>query len=242
MSKKVVLHGLCDMHCHVLPHMDDGCASVEQSLQVLRMNRRQNIDRVVATSHYYPTEPISKFLDRREKAVTQLYDAIQSQDDTLPSLTLGAEVAYHTGLLQARHIERLCIGSSGYLLLELPFRKWPSQVFTDIHILRSTLGITPIIAHLERYLKVQDTKTVNRLLEMDVLVQMNAGYLLNFWTQRKAKHLMKSGVVQLLGSDCHNTTNRPPNLGKGYEYLCKSGMTDIAEDLIHNSHVVLSDA
>ena len=116
------------------------------------------------------------------------------------------------------------MGESRYLLLELPFSRWPREVLRDIHAMGSVRGITPILAHIERYFGIQDRDTMEEILDSEALIQMNAEYLLNPRTRRKGRSLLKSGAVQLLGSDCHNMTNRPPNLGEAAAYLEKKGM------------------
>lgn len=224
-----------DVHCHLLPGMDDGCKTVEESLQVLQRSSEQNIRAIAATPHYYPKETVSNFLARRRLAAQALVEGITNANIRHPAVYLGAEVAYHSGLIYEEQLERLCIGQSNYLLLELPFSKWQPSVLRDVRTIRGVRGIVPIIAHLERYLKLQDKRTIEELLDCDALIQMNAEYILNPKTKRMAKKLLKRGVVQLLGSDCHNMTSRPPNLGLAYEQLLDWNMVETARKLDLNS-------
>ena len=112
----------------------------------------------------------------------------------------------------------------------MPFAAWSSHVIREVGSICNIRGIVPIIAHIERYLPMQSRQTLGSLLEQDVLVQMNAGELLRFGSRRQARNLLQSGMVQLLGSDCHNMTTRAPNLGAAIEYLRKRGMdAELAE-------------
>lgn len=229
---------LYDVHCHVLPGIDDGCATVEESLEVLIESSRQNIAMIAATPHYYPNESITQFLKRRRTAAQKLIEALDTKRIPRPGILLGAEVAYHVGLVHEENLTSLCIGKTSYLLLELPFKKWSASVLRDIQTMRNTRGIIPIIAHLERFFPYQDKKTIQELLEMDVLVQMNAEYILDPRTKRNAKKLLKQDVIQLLGSDCHNTTSRPQQLEQAFMQLKKWGMSDIAAEICQNSSFV----
>ncbi|MPN44280.1 Tyrosine-protein phosphatase CpsB [bioreactor metagenome] len=79
-------------------------------------------------------------------------------------------------------------------------------------------GLTPVIAHIDRYLNhKEDAVKIKELLAMGAVLQMNSRYLLHFLTRRKAVALIRQNAVSLLGSDCHNTTTRPPDLAAAWE-------------------------
>lgn len=236
------MFGICDLHGHFLPGMDDGCKTAEESLQVLQSSSAQGIGCMFATPHYYPVETVAAFLQRRQAAHDRLAAYLADRNASVPEICLGAEVAYRTGISREDDLDRLCLGNSRYLLLELPFRRWDSNVVRDIQIICSTRNITPILAHIERYLDLQTRESLNSVLEQDVLVQMNAGNFLRFGSRRTAVKLLKKGVVQLLGSDCHNMTTRPPNLGQALEYLQKHGMKDIAQNIGDFSMQIFDEA
>lgn len=215
---------ICDMHSHVLPGMDDGCKTAEEALLVLQESYQQGVSAMFATPHYYPVESVDAFLSRREAAWQRLSDQIQQVDTQVPRLCLGAEVAYRPGLCYEENLQKLCLGNSGYLLLELPFSRWSRDVFRDIRNMYSVKGITPILAHIERYLSIQTADMLEQVLELDALIQMNAESLLHFGRRRRHSKLLEKGLVQLLGSDCHNTTSRPQNLQAGIAYLEKRSL------------------
>jgi len=220
-----------DLHCHVLPGMDDGCRDCVEAAAVLAESYAQGITAVAATPHYYPTESVGQFLERRQASYEQLTDYLGNHDITVPKLCLGAETAYRPGISAEPRLEELCYGSSPYLLLELPFRRWDASVLLEVRMIRNVRGLIPVIAHLERYLKFQDKKTLAELLETDVCIQMNAGYLLDRWTRGRAKRMIRNGIIQILSSDCHNAESRPQNLGEAYRLLEKSGLEEEAEEM-----------
>ena len=213
---------ICDLHSHILPDMDDGCKTAEESLQVLQESAQQGIAAMFATPHYYPVEPVDAFLARREAAWERLSKAIPNGAQQIPQLCLGAEVAYRPGLCYEEKLSALCLGSSRYMLLELPFSRWNREMLRDIRNICSVKGITPILAHIERYLSIQTRDMLEQVLELDVLAQMNTESLLRFGQRRRNSRLLENGTVQLLGSDCHNT--RPQNMQAGIAYLEKRSL------------------
>ena len=100
----------------------------------------------------------------------------------------------------------------------------------------------PVLAHIERYLDNQRPETINQLLNLNVLVQMNAEPLLRFGSRRQARMMLCNGVVQLLGSDCHNLTSRPPNLGQALAYLEKKRMDDQLYAVARLSQSIFAEA
>lgn len=215
---------LYDLHGHFLPGMDDGCKTVEESIQVLKSSWSQGVRAMFATPHYYPRESVDAFLKRRKAAAMALWAHVQKANVEVPVICLGAEVAYRSGIVYEEQLAQLCLGHSNYLLLELPFVRWSSEVLRDVYAIQNVRGITPVLAHIERYFGLQDKATIADILDSEVLIQMNGEYLLNSKTRRRGRILLESGAVQLLGSDCHNMTKRPPNLGQAASYLEKRGM------------------
>ena len=232
---------LCDVHGHFLPGMDDGCQTTAEAVQLLKDSYAQGVRRMFATPHYYPVESIETFLERREKAYQVLADAIAGEED-IPQICLGAEVAYRSGLGYTEDLSRLCLGSSRYLLLEMPFQRWNREILRDVRNICASSGITLVIAHIERYLDVVQKELLNELLEMDVLVQMNAECLLQPKTRRLGRKLLKQGSVHLLGSDCHNRTDRAPNMGKAVEYLSKKRQIEELEQVCRLSNELFGEA
>ena len=116
-------------------------------------------------------------------------------------------------------IEKLCIEGTSYILVEMPFEKWTDEMIRNIERL-STRGFVPIIAHVDRYINFQHgLNRFYQLQEIGAMLQMNADYLTNFWTKRKALSFFKRGLISALGSDGHNMTSRPPKIKDAYDYL-----------------------
>lgn len=230
--EKAKMDGWVDLHSHVLPEMDDGCKNCEESGIVLAQSLEQGIQGIAATPHYYPIETVEQFLKRRQQSYESLLKYIKKNNLRTPRICLGAEVAYRTGISHEPSLKKLCYGSSEYLLFELPFQKWKPSVLQEIYVIRNTRGIIPVIAHVERYMKFQDRKTLSELFDMDIVIQMNAEYLLHGWLERrKAFRMIRNKKIQILSSDCHNIEKRPPNLESGIQQLQKAGLDDHIEEL-----------
>jgi protein-tyrosine phosphatase len=137
---------MIDIHSHVLPGMDDGAKDPEESRELINVLQDQGVTLLVLTPHYYPhQERLSDFLIRREKAY-------QSISDSDIEMILASETYLSEPLLSYDSIEALCIGDTGYLLLELPYLdKWGSSVMKQIEQLIAKYNVKPIIAHIERY-------------------------------------------------------------------------------------------
>ena len=205
---------LTDFHSHILPGMDDGSCDVETSLEMLRREKTQGIARVVATPHFYARyEGPDHFLERRNRAEHQLRRAMDAHG-ALPELLVGAEVRYFAGIAESEWLPQLTIRGTGSVLIELPSGPWTDAMLRSLADIYEKRGITPIIAHLDRYIAPFRTRGLPRKLQqLPVLVQANADFFLDRATAGLAMKLLKADQIQLLGSDCHNLTTRRPNLG-----------------------------
>ena len=202
-----------DFHTHILPGIDDGSSSVEESLAMLQMEKEQGASLVVATPHFYPqNDRPEKFLQRRKAAFEQLTEKI-SPDDKLPQIILGAEVYYFKGIGQWEGLRDFAIENTNYLLLEMPMVKWDSRMYDDIYDIYRSQGLVPIIAHLDRYINIFNVKgVVDNLSELPVVIQANASFFLDKSSKRLALKLLKNNGITIIGTDCHNLQSRKPNL------------------------------
>ena len=119
---------MIDFHTHILPGIDDGSRSTDESIQMLRA--MPEVTHVVATPHFYAWENTpERFLRRRTAAWEQLRERL---DDTAPDIRLGAEVCYFEGICRSDELHSLCIEGTNMLLLEMPFEKWSSRALHDL--------------------------------------------------------------------------------------------------------------
>lgn len=229
---------IIDMHCHILPGVDDGARDVETSLAMLEASRAQGVQYMVATPHFYATrDRVDTFLDRRREAWETLKSRMGAD---YPGIVLGAEVAFFRGISRAERLEALKIEGTDCLLLEMPFRPWSEDDVDEVSEILEKHGYTIILAHVERYLAMRgNADYIGNLLELPVLAQINAESLLD-WRQRgKLIKMVRNGQVHLLGSDCHGIHHRPPNLGEGREILRKKTGTEYLDRIDRRSEELL---
>lgn len=207
-------HSLIDFHSHILPGIDDGSGSVKESLAMLKREAEQGIRHVVATPHFYPRyDTPERFLSRRREAELRLREAMEAHPG-LPRLSIGAEVHYFPGISESDILAELTIDQKPCILIEMPQTTWNHAMYRELEGIRVKQGLTPIVAHMDRYIRPFRTQRIpERLEELPVLVQANAEFFLEKSTARMALRLLREDKIQLLGSDCHNLDSRAPNLG-----------------------------
>ncbi len=230
---------MTDFHSHILPAIDDGSQSVEESIELLKMLKAQGIDRVYATPHFYPSrDNPDRFLSRRERAYQKLKRAMQDGD--YPEILLGAEVAYFPGISKIKNLQDFRLEGSKILLLEMPVSEWSEYTLRELTEISCLGDTTVLIAHAERYAHYQKKVAMSRLLDMGIIMQSNASYILNTKTRRKAMKLIKKNTMHLIGSDCHNTSDRAPRIGEAYELIKKKLGDDAIKhfDELYNSLLI----
>lgn len=203
---------MIDFHTHILPGMDDGSRSVEQSLEMLNIEARQGITGVVLSSHFYADENnIDAFLQRRQAAFDRL---AQQYSKDMPRLYLGAEVQYFEGIGRCDDLSRLCISGTDLLLLEMPMTPWSKRMVDDVIQLNKRSDIRIVIAHLDRYFDCQPKALWRRLVDVGFLIQINTSAFRHFRSRMIVMNMLKRGQVHFLGTDCHGVHSRSPEWTK----------------------------
>ena len=223
---------MVDLHTHILCGMDDGAKDVQTGLRMLEVQRKQGVDTVVLTPHFYrDREHVSHFLARRQEAWDRLRPHLTKEH---PGILLGAEVAWVPNLADCEQLDRLCIGRTKHMLLELPYTPWHSSLTNQLYDLMSRTGITPILAHLERYWKLQRREQVEEILSLDLPVQISASALLDFFTRGQSLRILRCHG-HVLASDCHDLTRRKPDLAEGMAVVTKKLGHFAAKELDNNA-------
>ncbi len=215
---------MVDFHTHILPGIDDGSRDVELSLQMLYEELKNGVDHVVFTPHFYADhDSIDNFLKRRERSCRKLMAEIESDEElSRIKYAFGAEVYYFGGIGNAADVRKLCILDTDILLLEMPFCQWTDAMYEDVAKLIRKQKLTIILAHIERYIDFQKKKDVwDRIFELPVIPQMNAGPFMDWKRRRKVLKLADAQEMILLGSDAHNMDSRKPNLAAACSWIQK---------------------
>lgn len=216
---------MLDIHSHVLPKMDDGSKSTDESLELLRMSKSQGVDTIFATSHFYAShEDPDRFLLRRDHAWKKLESRLTAEH---PAVLLGAEVLYYPGISESEKAASLSIAGTDLILIEMPFYPWSSRIFDELERFSSMCHLTVILAHIDRYRRSQKKTVFNEMFEHPFLFQLNADAFLDFSTRRFALDMMKAESIDFLGSDCHNLSARPPRLADAKKVIEKKCGADV---------------
>lgn len=211
-----------DFHSHILPGIDDGSASVEESIALLKLEAEQGIRHVIATPHFYAQEDSpDRFLRRRADAEARLREAMTGYQN-LPQVSVGAEVYYFHGISNADALPELTIAGKRCILIEMPMPPWSRRMYAELENMASQRDLIPVIAHIDRYIGPFRTHGIpDRLRELPVVIQANASFFLYGATRAMALRMLKEDRIHLLGSDCHNLKSRQPNLGQALELIKK---------------------
>ncbi len=205
---------MIDIHCHILPGVDDGPAESEESVRMLRMAAEQGCEVMIATPH-----------QRREwecpprQGLEALLGDLQRAVGPRPRLELGAEV--HVGadlLVDLESPDRrglLTLAGSDHLLLEFPSSFQPREIKAVVHEVH-VLGLRSVVAHPEFVAGLQTLEANEELVQMGARLQVTASSLLGGAgrvRQKFVRQLIDLELVDFVASDCHSSTWRPPDLG-----------------------------
>lgn len=213
---------IIDIHCHILPYVDDGAANLDEALELLWMEAKQGVTGICLTPHLRHNMFESSDEKIREKFL-QLQDAARDQNIPI-KLHLSREYYFDDQFRRALSERKLIPMGGDVLLTEFSY----SSDYQTLHTAAAEIlgeGYIPLFAHVERYKAFQDDPGCGiPLAEMGVLLQMNADSIIGR-AGRKMKHLcqqlLKDGGVHVVASDAHDTENRIPNLRKCADYLEK---------------------
>lgn len=194
---------------------------------------------VIATPHFYAdSDSLEDFKARTESALKALTAAAEGK--SLPKIMIGSEVLYYRGIGSSNSIRSLSLGGSPYILLELADRCITDGFFRDILNLRDNIGLTPIIAHLERYYKSSEYKKLLKFIESErILAQINASSFFQKGYGKIAEKLIKNGHANFLGTDAHSPDLRPPLMKQALVHISKKIGTKYASGFIRNSQILL---
>ncbi len=120
-------------------------------------------------------------------------------------------------------LDLLKLQGTDILLIEMPFMNWTDRIWRDIEEISSYPNTTVMLAHLERYLQFNAEKYLTKPAMHDILIQSNAeNFTSGFFQRRKALKMLKEGVIDVIGSDCHNLSSRPPDIAEARDIIRKS--------------------
>lgn len=219
-----------DIHCHILPGVDDGPEDIGESIRMAEMAFKDGISHICATPHI-----MDGLYDNKASRIAEAIDELRGRIACGIGILFGADVRITLDIIdRIRREEIPTLNDSGFLLIELPPYIIPPNMDTLMLNFRRR-EITPIITHPERHLRLMNNPSVIvNLKAMGAMVQITAMSITGGFgndVRRAALNMLKGGVVDFVASDAHDTHRRPPILSKAYDEVGRQFGRDTAERL-----------
>jgi protein-tyrosine phosphatase len=231
---------MVDIHCHILPGIDDGAESWEMTGGMCRVAAEDGITHIVATPHCN-----GEFLYDRDRYTEMLGDLCDAADGRL-EFSLGCDFHFSYDNIRdaLAHPRRYTIGESQYLLVELSDYAIPPGAKQELLSLSSS-GMVPIITHPERnHALLRKPELVLEMVEQGCLVQVTANAVTGFWgsrAQKMAEWLLKREAVHVVASDAHDIQYRRPVLSEARAAIASLAGDEIADALVTHNPAAIVD-
>ena len=231
---------MIDFHSHILPGIDDGSRSIEQTIRMLKEAKEAGFTKIISTSHY-----IEGYYESDEAERTELLNEVQKNISGI-ELYLGNEIYITNNMINLiQNKKASTINNSKYVLFEFPLS---AKSMNDKEVVYRLIenGFVPVIAHPERYSYVQDNpEYIEELAEMGALFQANYGSIIGMYgkkAEKTLKKLLKNDLIRFFGSDSHRIdqvyTKMPKILKKLHKVLSDE---EIEEFTVINPQKVLNN-
>lgn len=211
---------MIDIHTHILPAVDDGAKSFEDSLKMIQLEIENDVDTIILTPHYFKNELNAQ---NKDLIFAQYEKLLEKTKDLNIKLILGSEIYYSDEIMDELISNKIItLGNSKYLLIEFSlYNEYYNipDVFLDI----MALGYEVIFAHPERYVYLS-VNQIKKISELGCLIQINTSSILGDFgrkIQKKAFKLIKNKCVNFIASDAHSLNVRKPNLKETLQFVEK---------------------
>jgi protein-tyrosine phosphatase len=221
---------MIDIHSHILPGVDDGARTIEESLEMLRLAASSGTTDIVATPHASPQFTFD------QPTAKKLFRDLAEQSSDFISIHLGCDfhLSYENVSDALRDPKKYTINHKQYLMVELPDLVALPMVRQALRQLINA-GVIPIITHPERNLSLQwKIDELVRWIEDGCFVQVTGqSFLGRFGPSAKdiAEKLMAAGLIHFVASDAHDCLDRPPDLSRAYKYISSRYGTERADSV-----------
>lgn len=212
---------MIDFHSHILPNVDDGSKSVEETFKLLKEAKDAGFDAVVSTSHYME-EYYEVNVAERKIWINALTENLYKKDIDL-KLYLGNEIYITKNIINLLEKGKATsINNSNYVLFEFPMNSKPLDMYDIIYDMLE-YKLIPILAHPERYSFIQkDPSLIYELIRKGVLMQSNYGSILGMYGEKAeiiVRKLLENNMVHFLGSDVHKINSIYPKINRAIKEI-----------------------
>ena len=220
---------MTDIHAHVLPCVDDGSESLEDSVLLLKKAEREGIDHMVCTPHFRRNVYEATMAD-----IKKAFDALVANNPTRVKLFLGSEISVDKGVYNAlKNGELFTMAGSEYVLCEYPYTEFFDIAGSAYEL--KLAGFKPIIAHIERYEYLSDSEVAD-IRSVGAVIQVNASSFFDspFAPYRhRAYRYLKNEIIDIISSDIH--FNRNFNMKRAKYFISKRYGAEKAEELFQTN-------
>lgn len=197
-----------DVHAHLLPQLDDGPEDIEHSIEIIKEMYTMGYRKIILTPHV-----MTGYYNNASADILQslyIFKNVLKRRNIPMELEAAAEYYLEDELFRLIESREVLTfgGSKKYLLFEASFVTKSSYILEAVIKIKHA-GYTPVLAHPERYVNLNDSEVINRLAYNGVLFQINIGSLTGYYSkqaQELAESLISKKLVAFLGSDCHSIT------------------------------------
>ena len=208
---------MVDIHCHILPDIDDGAASMEDALDMARMAAMSGVTDIIATPHFRGEPDYLGMIPHIQRQYRRLSEALAECDIPI-RLHRGAEVLCTPNTVKVASMRQLpTLGNTRYVLVEFHFDE-TFRFMDDCLRQIASWGYDPVVAHPERYDAIQfQPELLEKWARRGYVLQVNKGSILGVLgrgAEQTAGAMMEMGLVHLFASDAHSSRHRTPNMGQ----------------------------
>ena len=230
---------MIDMHCHLIPGVDDGSSDINETKELLQLSWKQGVNTIIATPHFSHHTDFNKLHERLEMT----REAAKKIDPDF-KIYLGQEILYFEGMTDwLDQGKALTLAKSRYVLVEFRPNDNYVRIQRAVHELIAA-GYLPIIAHIERYDCLREKGKTTELIDYGAYLQINAASVLGGIFDKNARwcrNEIAQKRVHFIASDMHNTATRPPRMAEAYKKLKKNGVVLQRQLFGINQRYILKD-
>ncbi len=235
---------MIDFHSHILPNIDDGARSIEETFNLIKEAEKAGFEAVISTSHYmenyYETD-----VPEREVWVKAILENLRPKNITT-NLYLGNEIYFTDNIIELLEKRKAStINDTSYVLFELPLNAEPMNLYDVVYNMIQN-KLVPILAHPERYRFIQkEPELMYDLIEKGVLMQANYGSIIGQYGEKArmiVRKFFENNMIHFLGSDVHRQNTIYPKIPQILEEIANIiGEEKLEEITTTNPKLVLQN-
>ena len=238
---------MIDIHCHILPYIDDGAKNMDEAIKLCEIARDNGINKIIVTPHVSCLDDIDGFLGERDVLIEELRAALKFYNIDV-EIYPGAELYVDDDVFFSGDLTKLTLNGSKYILVEFDFYGLSPNKIISYLVEINNFGLVPIVAHPERYKYMQDDYNfINFLSDRGVLFQVNMNNVVGEGSRPEnllARELVRKKVATFIASDAHSVDYRSNNLRdmienapNGFEIDEKFFLNDMPQIILDNGEI-----